>query len=219
MQESKKAIVIFSVIFCCAGLFYLFVMLANGSAAISSHNEDWGSFGSYLGGILAPAASLLAGYLVYKSLSSSMQQQKLIFARETIARLDNILEYQLDRNFNNYAYGDKYFGRPFREVVVSLSLGEMKVNEPTHSALVSLLHNIAIMANSIRYYIDLLEQLKTSKADSHWLGDLERTYWIAKYSPICSRMVSIVGEEALENKLSEDQLASFIFLLRGGKPL
>jgi hypothetical protein len=216
LRELRLALLIFAAVFVCAGLSYFLVMHAEGNVSISANNQDWGGFGSYIGGILAPAASLLAGYLVYKSFSSNAYQQKLILARESISRLDIVLEKKLEAPFSNTCFGEMYCGRPLKGIIYALSNNEITGTEISNKALLSLLHNIAILANSINHYIELLEGLPTSEKDSNWLGELERGYWIEKYSAICSRMVQIIGQDAFENKVSKEQLRSFKLVLGGG---
>jgi hypothetical protein len=190
-------------------------MHTGGNISISSNNQDWGGFGSYIGGILAPAASLLAGYMVYKSFAANAYQQKLLLARESLSRLDLELERKLEAPFNSICFGDKYHGRPLRNIIYALSNNEITVTEDVSKGILSLLHNIAIMTNSIRYYIGLLDGLPSAEKDNHWLGELEKSYWIEKYSAICSRMVRIVGQSALEYKVSKEQLRSFKLVLGG----
>ena len=167
------------------------------------------------GGVLAPAASLLAGYLVYKSFASNAHQQKLLLARESLSRLDMELEKNLEKPFNNVSLGNEYYGQPLRIIIYALSNNQIPGAEPPHKALLSLLHNIAILTNSIRYYIGLLEKHPTNEKDNHWLGELEKSYWIEKYSAICSRMIRIVGQSTFENKVSKEQLMSFKFIIGG----
>lgn len=198
-----------------AGMLYLFAMYTAGHVSISSNNQDWGGFGSYIGGVIAPVASLLAGYLVYKSFASSAYQQKLLLARESISRLDLILEKKLELPFNNASLGVEYCGQSLRSVINALSNNEIATTEVTSKAILALLHNIAILTASIRYYIGLLDAHPSDERDNNWLGDLEKSYWIEKYSAICSRMVRIVGQGAVEEKLSSEQLRSFKFVLYG----
>lgn len=216
MRELKIALILFIAVFICAGLSFFLAMHATGNVGFSSDNQDWGGFGSYIGGILAPAASLLAGYLVYKSFSSNAHQQKLILARESISRLDIVLEKRLEAPFKNTCFGSDHYDRPLKEIIYAISRKEIVGTEITDKALLSLLHNIGILANSINYYIGLLGEVPTSGQDNNWLGELERSYWIEKYSAICSRMVRIIGQEAFEEKLSKEQLISFKLVLGGG---
>lgn len=216
LRDLKIALILFITVFVCAGLSYLLAMYAAGNVHFSSDNQDWGSFGSYIGGMLAPAASLLAGYLVYKSFSSNAHQQKLMLARESISRLDIVLEKRLEAPFKNTCFGSDHYGRPLKEIIYAISNKEIAGTEMSDKALLSLLHNIGILANSINYYIGLLGEVPTSGQDSNWLGELERSYWIEKYSAICSRMIQITGQEAFEEKLSKEQLRSFKVVLGGG---
>jgi hypothetical protein len=215
LREFRFALLAFIAVFVAAGISYFWAMHAGGSISISSNNQDWGGFGSYIGGILAPVASLLAGYLVYKSFASSAYQQKLLLIRESLSRLDVVLEKNLEKPFTNRCFGDKYYGLPFRSIVDAISINEIAATEATSKGILSLLHNIAILADSIRYYIGLLDGLPSAEKDNHWLGELEKAYWIEKYSAICSRMVRIVGQSAFEDKVSKEQLRSFSFVLRG----
>ena len=198
-----------------AGISYFLAMYIGGNVSISLNNQDWGGFGSYMGGILSPAASLLAGYLVYKSFASNAHQQKLLLARETISRLEIVLEKKLDLPFNNICLGTEYYGHPLRTIIYALSNNQIPTTEVPRKAILSLLHNIAMMTSSIRYYINLLEKLPSYEKDNNWLGLIEQSYWIEKYSAICSRMVLIVGQGAFEDKVSTEQLKSFNFVLNG----
>lgn len=215
MREFRFALLGFTAMVIAAGVSYFWAMHTAGNLSISSDNQDWGGFGSYVGGILAPAAALLAGYLVYVGFASNAYQQKLLLARESISRLDTVLETKLDAPFINKCYGDDYSGQPFRYIIIALSKGEIPPTEDTAKGILGLLHNIAIMTNSVRYYIDLLGGLPSAESDSHWLGELEQAYWIEKYSPICTRMVWIVGQSAFEGKVSKEHLRSYNYVMRG----
>ncbi|MBK5516788.1 hypothetical protein [Pseudomonas sp. TH10] len=215
MREFRFALLAFIAVSAAAGISYFLAMHTGGNIRISSNNQDWGGFGSYIGGILAPAASLLAGYQIYKSFASNAYQQKLLLARESLSRLDVELEKKLEMPFNNICFGDEYYGRPLRSIIYALSNNEIAVTEASSKAILSLLHNIAIMTNSIRYYIGLLDGLPSAEKDNHWLGELEKSYWIEKYSAICSRMVRIVGQSAFEDKVCKEQLRSFKLVLGG----
>ena len=83
-------------------------------------------------------------------------------------------------------------------------------------ATLSLLHNIAITADSVRYYVGLLGKFPSNEKDSHVLRDLEISYWTEKYSAICSVMVRVVGQAEFEKKVSPEQLKSFKLVLGGG---
>jgi len=215
LREFRFALIAFITVSAVAGAPYFLAMYTAGNFSISSNNQDWGGFGSYIGGVIAPAASLLAGYLVYKSFASNAHQQKLLLAREAISRLDLVFEKKLEAPFNNFCFGTEHHGRPLRIVIYALSNNEIASTEAANKAILSLLHNIAIMADSIRYYIGLLGEYPSAKKDSPWLGELEKSYWIEKYSAICSRMVRIVGQSSLEDKLSAEQLRSFQLVLGG----
>jgi hypothetical protein len=190
-------------------------MYTAGNFGISSNNQDWGSFGSYLAGIIAPAATLLAAYMVYIGFSSNALQLKLTLAREAIARLDDQLEKQINQPFYNRCHGDEYYGQPLKSVIISLSNRKTSANDESKIMFLALLHNIAILTQSIRYYMDLSREIPSTSKDSDWLGDLERSYWTDKYSATCRRMIEIVGEEAFKDKISGDQLKSFKVVLRG----
>lgn len=194
-------------------------MFSGGNTSISTSNQDWASFGSYIGGIISPAASILAGYLVYRSFALNAYQQELILARESIARLDLVLEQKLALPFNHASIAENYYGKPLRTIINALSNHELQGNDTTNGAILSLLHNIAITADSIRYYIELLNKHPSSGQNNQWLGELEQAYWIEKYSAVCSRMVKIVGENTVAAKFSEMQLRSFKLILLGGHGL
>lgn len=215
LKEFRFSLLAFIAVLAIAGISYFLAMHIGGSSKISSNNQDWGGFGSYIGGVLAPAAALLAGYMVYKSFTLNIYQQKLLLARESLSRLDGELEKKLEAPFNNSCLGENHYGLSLRQIIYALSHNEIPLTEPPSKAILSLLHNTAILSNSIRYYIGLLDRLPSAEKDNSWLGELEKAYWIEKYSAICSRMVRIVGESAFENKLSKEQLKSFKFVLCG----
>jgi len=215
LREFRFALLAFIVVSAVAGISYFFAMHAAGNISISSDNQDWAGFGSYIGGILAPAAALLAGYMVYKSFASDAYLQKLILARESISRLEVVLEKKLETLLKTNIFGEEYRGRPLKDAIYALSNNEIAATEGSRKAILSLLHNTAILTNSVRYYIDLLNGLPSSEKDSHWLSELEQGYWIEKYSAICSRMVRIVGQDAFEAKVSKEQLWSFNIVLGG----
>lgn len=215
LREFRLALLVFIAVSAAAGLSYFFAMQAGGNISISSDNQDWAGFGSYIGGILAPAAALLAGYMVYKSFASDAYLQKLILARESISRLEVVLEKNLEAPFKNPCYGDEYLDRPLRDIINALSNNKIPATEDAKMGILSLLHSTAILANSVRYYIGLLDRLPSAEKDSHWLGELEKGYWIGKYSPICTRMIRVVGQDAFEAKVSKEQLWSFNKVLGG----
>lgn len=108
MREFRIALLAFIVVSGAAVISYVLSMHAGGAARISLNAQDWGGFGSYIGGILAPAASLLAGYMVYKSFAAAAYQQKLLLVRESLSRLDVELEKKLQAPFNNFCFGGEY---------------------------------------------------------------------------------------------------------------
>lgn len=219
MKDIRIAFIAFCTVSAIAGISYALRMYTAGNFDISSENQDWGSFGSYLGGIIAPAASLLAAYMIYKGLSSSAHQQKLTLARESLTRLDEQLEIKLQQPLYNSCHGDNYFGQSLRDVIYDLSNKDIYANERSERAFLALLHNIAILTHSIGYYMDLLREIPAANKDNDWLGDLERSYWIEKYSAICTRLIKIVGKNAFENKISKEQLKSFEIVMRGEQRL
>lgn len=178
----------------------------------SSKNQDWGGFGSYIGGVLAPAASLLAGYLVYKSFTLNAYQQKLLLIRESLTRLDSQIEAKLEMPFNNIELPEKYNGVTLRRIIYAIDNGDLEGTRNTILVILALLHNMAILTNSIRYYIELLNEYPSSKNDTKWLGELDRGYWIEKYSAIFKRTIKIVGQNNFEEKVSYEQLKSFNYV-------
>ena len=219
MKEIRLALLLFTAALVLAGAPYFFAMFSAGNINISGDNQDWGGFGSYIGGVISPAASILAGYLVYKSFGLNAYQQELQLARDSLARLDMVLDQKLDMPFNNICLGDNHYGQPLRSIIVALSNNDATADEITERAILSLLHNIAITADSLRYYIGLLNNHPSNRGDNRWLGELEKAYWIEKYGPICSRMVRIVGESSFESKVTSQQLHSFKLILQGGHGL
>ncbi|OLO09807.1 hypothetical protein BTW08_00915 [Salinicola sp. MH3R3-1] len=219
MREFRFSLIVFTALLVIVAGVYFLIMLNGGQISLSTSNQDWASFGAYFGGVLAPAASLLAGYLVYKSFRSNTYQQKLLVIREALGRLDQQLEHNLYTPFNNDCFGEEYRGLPLRTIVYAVSNGELESNERFDGAVLSLLHNISILAHSILTYLKLLERFPTEETDTNWLRNLEHHYWIEKYSPICTRMKTIVGKNAMQQKIKENQLESFRVIFNGGYDL
>ncbi|WP_165856643.1 hypothetical protein [Marinobacter sp. JSM 1782161] len=219
MRDFRLSLAGFIILLLVVGGVYILAMLSNGQLTISSNNQDWASFGTYFGGVLAPAAALLAGYLVYKSFKSNTYQQKLLVIREALGRLDQQLERNLDLPFNNGCFGEEYRGLPLRTIIYAVSNKELESNEACNEALLSLLHNISILSYSIFVYLNLLEKFPTDETDTNWLKNLEHHYWIEKYSPIFRRIKGIVGKDAMEQKIKKHQLESFRVIFNGGYDL
>ncbi|MFG0499906.1 hypothetical protein ACF8MH_21645 [Pseudomonas sp. YQ_13] len=219
MRELRLSLLLFTTALILTGAPYFFAMFTAGNIHISENNQDWADFGSYIGGVISPAAAILAGYLVYKSFGLNAYQQELQLARESIARLDEIINQKLDGPFNNGCFGKAYFGKPFRSIIIALSNKEITADKDIELALLSLLHNIAITADSVRYYIELLKNHPSKENRNEWLGDLEKAYWIEKYSAICSRMLRVIGESTFEKKVTSQQLYSFKVVFLGGRGL
>ncbi|MDD1959025.1 hypothetical protein NP534_02805 [Pseudomonas sp. 39004] len=215
MKKVQKAFWGFGIVSAIAVACYLTRMYTAGNFAISSDNQDWGGFGSYIAGIVAPAASLLAAYMVYIAVSSTGHELKLTLTREAIERLDNQLELQLNQPFYNDCHGDGYLGLPLKTVITDLSNKNIQANETSQVIFLALLHNFAILTNSIRHYIDLSNEIPTTQKNDNWLGDLEKFYWVSKYLGTCNRMIKIVGQEAFNAKISVEQLNSFEIVMRG----
>ncbi|MFL1485389.1 hypothetical protein [Marinobacter sp. LN3S78] len=219
LREFRFSLMVFTALLVVVGGVYFLIMLNGGQVSLSTSNQDWASFGAYFGGVLAPAASLLAGYLVYKSFKSNTYQQKLMVIREALGRLDQQLENNLKTPFNSDCFGEEYRGLPLRSIVYAVSNGELESNERFNSAVLSLLHNISILAHSILTYLKLLERFPTEETDTNWLRNLEHHYWIERYSPICRRMKNIVGKNLMQQKIKEHQLESFRVIFNGGYDL
>ena len=189
-------------------LVYLGVMFSKGSLNLSGNSQDWGGVGSYIGGLFTPIAALLSGYFVYISFIANAHQQKLNLVRDALNKLDCQLDEQLNKSF--YSGSDM----SFKDHVYAISNGKVETNDATNKAIVALLHDIAMLTNSVRYYVGLLSEVPSDKNDSSWLGELERSYWIKKYSPISNRMIDIVGEGALRSKATPEQIKSLNFFIK-----
>nr|WP_155949219.1 hypothetical protein [Gayadomonas joobiniege] len=212
MRKFKITLIVFTFLYVLVLATYFTIMYLEGKVGVSVNSQDWGGLGSYIGGIFTPIAALLSGYFVYVSFAANAHQQKLQLIRETLARLDSQLEKQFEAPFKNGRLGEQYHGVPFRDVLYAISNNEIKADNDTKVGILALLHNVAILTNSIRYYTGLLADLPSDRRDTEWLGDLERGYWIQKYSPISTRMVKIVGEEAFKSKTTKEELKSFNFV-------
>ncbi|WP_318448414.1 hypothetical protein [Photobacterium leiognathi] len=186
---------------------YFVVMFSKGNLNLSGNSQDWGGVGSYIGGLFTPIAALLSGYFVYISFIENSHQQKLNLVRNALNKLDCQLDEQLNKPF--------YYSPDisFKDYIYAISNGDVDTNDATNKAIVALLHDIAMLTNSVRYYIGLLSEVPSDKNDSSWLGELERSYWIKKYSPISNRMIDIVGEDALRSKATAEQIESLNFFI------
>lgn len=197
-------------------LVYFCVMYLKGNIGFSEDSQQWANLGSYIGGFFTPIAAILSGYFVYMSFSANAHQQKLILIRETLTRLDGQLETRLNAPFNNRQLGEAYFGLPLRDVIISISNEEVEATNDVKQGILALLHTTAILTNSVRYYIGLVSEVASDRDDTTWMGDLEKNYWIQKYSPISRRMKFIVGDNAFESKATKEEIRSFNYMF-GGK--
>ena len=212
MKHWNFSFLIFFIVVTVAIIAYLFGMYSTGNTELSGNSQDWGAFGSFLSGILFPASVLLGGYHVYRTFQFSAYNQKLALIRDSLTRLDDELTKQLFIPFNNNCLGNEYFGRELRDIIIALSNKELEITSEMQQAILSLLHNVAIYCEAFRYYIVLLEKYPTEPADTEWLGNLERHYWIARYLPICERMVIIVGINAFKDRCTRTQFESYNFI-------
>ncbi|WP_417329586.1 hypothetical protein [Halomonas cupida] len=215
MKEFRVGLILFCVVYLvCVGV-YFFAMTGGEVFSFSSSNQDWGGFGSFVGGVLSPASALLAGYLVYKTFSANSQQQKLLLVRTSLERLDDRIERKIDAAFMNNCFGPEYVGMPMRNLIVFVSNGDVECNDEFKSMMLSMIHNMSALFHAVVEYKKMLEKLPEGGSSDAWLWIVEHQYWIEKYGPICSRIEKIVGEDSLEKKLSEPQLVSLRFVCRG----
>ncbi len=213
MRKFKLTLIVFAFLYVFTLGAYFTVMYLKGNFGVSANSQDWGSLGSYIGGIFTPIAALLSGYFVYVSFAANAHQQKLQLIRESLSRLDRQLEKQFEVPFNNLSLGEQYHGASFKDVIYAISNGAAKADNDAKVAILALVHNVAILTNSIRYYSELLAELPSARKDTEWLGKLEIGYWIQKYTPLSMRMIKIVGVEEFESKASKEELESFKYVL------
>lgn len=73
--------------------FYFYEMYSFGHKSISNNNQDWGNFGSFVGGILSPIFSLLSVIFVFHAtLATRADQQKNMDAIEQNNRLNYLIK-------------------------------------------------------------------------------------------------------------------------------
>jgi len=213
LKQFKYVLIGFAATYVAFLTIYFIFMYQNGYQDISTNSQDWAAVGGFVGGFLAPMATLLAGYFVYLGFASNAYEHKLKLARDSLERLDGELEKSLKQPFNNRCLGEQYQGMPLEKVIIDLSNELIEPNDKALTLLLARLHNIAILTDSIRYYVGLLKEVPSKNKDTKWLGELELGYWIEKYWPISRRMLLIVGTERFERKVSERQAKSFYFIL------
>jgi hypothetical protein len=212
VKHWNASFVIFLAVIIISVTSYFFGMYSAGSTVLSGNSQDWGAFGSFLSGILFPASALFGGYHVYRTFQFSAYNQKLVLIRDSLTRLDEELTKKLSMPFNNNCFGGDYFGQKLKDVIIALSNKKLETVPEVNQAILSLLHNVAIYCESFHYYIVLLDKYPTEPDDTDWLGNLERHYWLERYSTICGRMVDIVGVDAFKNECTEKQFESYNFI-------
>lgn len=210
MIDLNNSLVFFLLISTLPFLFYFGWMLLNGSVHISNDNNDWGAFGSYLSGVLAPAASFFASYLVYQTLNMSNSQKKLEIMRQGIDRLDGQLFLKLNSEFMNNKYGEEYVGLPFIKVIYALSDGKIEIDEEMKNGIVSFSYNLSSMLLAVDCYINSIVEIQNKDDSIEKLQDVELHYWVERYGPVCARIKKIIGVE-LEKSLGKEKFDVFCF--------
>lgn len=213
MRESKNILIFLCISALIASATYFSFMIFSDNLSFSKDTQDWGSFGSYFGGILAPIASFVAGYLIYQNLRFDAYHKRLEIVRESIKRLDEQTNSMLNLEFKNSSYGFNLLGRSFQEIVVAIDNEVIELDEDLEIAILAIFHNVAIMARSLDYYLSLLNNFESEKLHSEWLVNTEKHYWISKYSSISNRMLRVVGKEKITARLSPEEIRALAHIM------
>ncbi len=190
-------------------------MVYYGNYFLSSSNSDWGGFGSFIGGVLAPFSSLLAAYLVFKNLEIDTKQKRLEIVRESIKRQDEQFTLKLTKNIRNPEYSSSGQNISFEQFVTDLSYSKTKASDGAADGILGLLQNISMMALSLEYYLSLLKDFEKDRVHSDWLNEAEKYYWINKYSPICNHMVRVIGMKGVKERLTFSQFKAMRHICPG----
>ncbi|MGU3236642.1 hypothetical protein ACVYFC_18060 [Vibrio cholerae] len=210
MRSSKYALIAILIAAAFIVSIYVVVMYKNNMLTLSLSTQDWGAFGSYIGGVLAPFASLIAGVLVYQSFKADTYYRKVELVKESLLRLDNEFHKVLIAETQNSTTQESNI--TMYRLIVLASNEEIDVSEDIHKSFIALLQNLAIHSRAIEHYLSLLDTFDTSLRDRDWLINNEKLYWFYKYAAVANRLEKIVGKSEIKEILSEGQLSSAQYL-------
>lgn len=213
MKELKLSIYVFGFVFFIAVIPFFLTMYFHGNTVLSSNSQDWANFGSYIGGVLAPTGAFLAAYQLYRSHVLNSYLTRISLVRESLSRFDSQIEDKLNLIVKNQSLTDGKEGETVRDIIIATRNNKIEASEDYVKALTSLFGTFAVFIDNVRYYLNLLEEFPTKNKDSKWPADLEKLYWISKYSPIFSDVQSIIGKEAVRRKCTKQQLESLAEVL------
>ncbi|WP_413699515.1 hypothetical protein ACLKMH_18995 [Psychromonas sp. KJ10-10] len=210
MKYSKYALIsIVAIAFITSGVFF-FVMYNNGISNLNHSTQDWGAFGSYIGGIVAPFASLIAGILVYQSLKADTYYRKLELIRESLLRLDSEF-YKVLTNPTQIQF-DNESNVSIERLIILISNDKVTLSDEYEHALISLLRNLAIISRAIEHYLFLMDSFDANIRDRDWLINTEKSYWVYRYARISNRLETIFGISKINEVFSKEEIASARYL-------
>ena len=210
MRYSKYALISIIVIAFITSAIFFIVMYKNGMSSLSNSIQDWGSFGSYIGGIVAPFASLIAGILVYQNLKADTYYRKIALIKESLFRLDSEFYKVLTSPTQIQLNNEKCI--TIERLIILINNGEANLNEEHEKTLVGLLQNLAILSRAIEHYLYLLNLFDANVKDNDWLIHTEKSYWLYRYARISNRLESIVGISKINEIFSKEQIISARYL-------
>lgn len=185
-------------------------MYKNGISTLSHVTQDWGAFGSYIGGIVAPFASLIAGILIYQSLKADTYYRKLELVRESLLRLDSEF-YKLLTNPTHIQF-DNGTNVSLEKLIILISNNKVTLTDDYEHTLLRFLQNLAIISRSIEHYLFLMDSFDANVRDRDWLINTEKSYWMYRYAKISHRLETIYGIEKINEIFTEEQLSSARYL-------
>jgi len=210
LRYSKYALISIIVIAFITSAIFFIVMYKNGMSSLSNSIQDWGSFGSYIGGIVAPFASLIAGILVYQNLKADTYYRKIALIKESLFRLDSEFYKVLTSPTQIQLNNEKCI--TIERLIILINNGEANLNEEHEKTLVGLLQNLAILSRAIEHYLYLLNLFDANVKDNDWLIHTEKSYWLYRYARISNRLESIVGISKINEIFSKEQIISARYL-------
>jgi len=92
--------------------------------------------------------------------------------------------------------------------------GDIKYNEESDEAFLSLVQNVGILCISVLKYISMLDEFENGVGGSKWIIETEHFYWIQKYHSKCLFMINIVGLKKVKERLSDEQFRALSLVLQ-----
>lgn len=193
---------------------YSFYMLYSNNTKISTDINLWGQFGSYFGGILSPITSFVAAYLIYENLKNDNFIQKLQIMRDSISKLDEELQRELNTVIVNSNFGDELKGKKVIDAIRAYSELNIEVTDQRYLFFFSQLDSIGIMIKAVDYYLSLLNDIETVENE---IKNIDQLYWISKYGPTTRKLMKILNPQYLERSMVPDRLKALNKILLTNK--